>query len=1382
MMNLAGQEPAAFTGLLGFDVRNPQTPEELENFVFGEATWGEKLSNLENMVVKGTTQVILGTVGGLADAAATVDKLVVPTDSINKALGTNLEGGTWMQGAYRSMADTVQGWNDTIQDNIPEDPRMNRNVRDIVSGATQAPGQLLTAAFTPLNAMANYGQLFNEYNQQYKTSALKAQYENDREAGLIPADMKQSAWEATLPADVKDDIEQIASAKAMAIAIPGAALETVSEKIIMGKVLGKFAAKIPGAKYVDDMIRKIAGTPAEASFGRRFASRVLGGAAVEVPTEVAQGLTGAVGEALTVSGDWSGVLDGDRIRAESLGAVGGGAAMAAAISGPQEWKRGQNFGIANKILDGTDKRVARIDAQITELQNHPDSPLLQQLNKNKVALQDEAHWILRASGDTTKGDEVRAARYEARREATVGLQGKFNEWLKGYDLPQGPSNEELQALQAAQEGRMKAVQAFGPEAIAAAQVLNDSENSKVEAALRAAEEAMAGAAAEFEQSGENGFPPLELQRKKIVEHALLMDGAQIADINVRPPDQVEALYRGLFDDNGVPRAKDDPDALTNLSPDGVAAWLQGQTEKAAADVKRLGTQGVGQTPAPTPVEPVTPVAPVAPVEPVAPVAPVEPVAPVAPVEPVAPVTPVAPETTIAELTEGGRKPTVRYQGMEGKLSMSPEGTVVFRPLRTNEEYDLGPSQEGARTLAEFEGEQSFEVVKLGRAPKPAIEKAPALDPADQQSPNILTAEEQTALDQAWERVNNTDTYYATVNEDIATIEGAVNTARSRVPQGLNPEQQLITTEPFDRMEAQLRSVQEFMAESRTDESGQQTFGFDAPMENAPVAAEPEAPAIPVVPEGQMDLAPQTPPAEIARIVQLQRDFLSDPKKLEAMTSYLLAQGETPEQIAQYIRTIEQSVAQYQPTKPVPTKPRRDRKPTPTSTEQTTPTPAAKPKGRTVPASDSQTEGRANLSHQEQTLQDFRVAVEASLLQRNPEYLTENEWAVKIKPQVEQAVRMAGRAYSMIMNPGRTSYAAGDPTSIVEAMFSPAPKDTSLSGEAVSGKQAQGKTTLLGQLLDNFDATGNLFQTKNKKGELVGWRLNNPKTGQGWINDWAKREAKRRDAHMDNRSFDTLVETDQEDNINSPEAADTPVVINGDLSTRRGRDDVFDQVETVINHTINKLAARVRDSVLPKIKVRGATTVQVLDAAEAATRDIVASHLRDIMQSDTAVESLLSGGGFTSAELQAANPALYEAVTRAMKGQEASLVKDFLGALRVSDDFKASFNANNSAAVLLEENADLLATFLLTVATHPGSLDAQIEDAVGTKNPTRLVQLQLQTARSAANKPLLDAIVKDAAMEDTAGVVWNDPTSRRNWLARLTPEKLQAMEQHPAFPA
>jgi mannitol/fructose-specific phosphotransferase system IIA component len=554
--------PAAWTGGL---TNRPKTDEEWEAYVFSEPTFGEHAQELERAITSGTAQVFLGTLSGLASTIAT-------------GLETNFLPSSRLRDLSKWAADTQR----VIQEGTPSDPRMNAASSVAYAALGQTPAQLATVVATPLNLISNYGQIMDQFRADYEQAEFSKAYTEALEAGSISEGTTEAQWLATLSEKDKEDLRYWANAKAMVAAVPAASLETVAEKLIVGKALGKLSKMVPGAKWAEKAIKEVVGLPSTQSFGQRVARRILSGAAVEAAQEPTESIIGEVGKGLTITGDFSEVANLRQRGLEALGGAVGGTAMAGPFAVGREFQRQKGFDWANKVLAGEEPSVVRAKETMATFADTPDSFQYRQAKANATLMEDQAHHLLDIFGDTARADTTRAERYRAYEKAQTGFKASLDKWLNDYGIDPTSLDqvrEEVRVAKAATQMQMDAAEKLGGNEVK--QAVSELAKAREQAALTKlaeAEAALFEASKEYTQSGEGGAIPLEMMRLRIAQRAVELESDTLSDINFRSPEQVSALYEGMFTPEGTPRVEGDPEALQDFSPEGVAAWLRGRDE------------------------------------------------------------------------------------------------------------------------------------------------------------------------------------------------------------------------------------------------------------------------------------------------------------------------------------------------------------------------------------------------------------------------------------------------------------------------------------------------------------------------------------------------------------------------------------------------------------------------------------------------------------------------------------------------------------------------------------------------------------------------------------------------------------------------------------
>jgi hypothetical protein len=196
---------------------------ELRAKVWEEATLREHLLNAEAALARGFTTTFLGTVAG---ASSLAEKAGIPA---------------------KGITDWAESWKKEFADQLPSDPRNHWGTTAVVSGAGEAPAQLATAFSTIVNAAANLSQVYSEQNTRFKQAALNEAFKEDSRLGKTKDSLEE--WSLKLEGDRKDALTGLASWKALGVAIPLAASETLAEKFLLSSVPW---SKIPGGKQLKE--------------------------------------------------------------------------------------------------------------------------------------------------------------------------------------------------------------------------------------------------------------------------------------------------------------------------------------------------------------------------------------------------------------------------------------------------------------------------------------------------------------------------------------------------------------------------------------------------------------------------------------------------------------------------------------------------------------------------------------------------------------------------------------------------------------------------------------------------------------------------------------------------------------------------------------------------------------------------------------------------------------------------------------------------------------------------------------------------------------------------------------------------------------------------
>jgi hypothetical protein len=390
----------------------------------------------------------LKTVEGVTDLAGKANEINPFASDFDKDLGRSV--------AKKVTSAAKQG-TEWINSTFPSDPRLSENTLAATEGLAQVPFNLATARLgTVPNAITNYGQLYQENVDTYVPQITEQRYKDEIRSGRASATTPFKQWESLLSAEDKKDIRAEAATKAMLVAVPQAALETLADMFLLKN------APLPDS--VKSKLMSWRNARPATYMGARVVSNAFVKTASEMGSEGGQKIIGNIGGA-TNTGDWSfGALTKD-VEPSMIGGAFGGAG-AAAFMLPNTFRTERAIDWAQGIVNGQDeaaqKDIAILkakDADIeskeykaayerakakdrTDYEHQLDLAFINdpEVDKNSVDFknaekriqtrEDEANWVLDRVGDS-RADKTRAARYQAvsetRREYENALTNHIRE-------------------------------------------------------------------------------------------------------------------------------------------------------------------------------------------------------------------------------------------------------------------------------------------------------------------------------------------------------------------------------------------------------------------------------------------------------------------------------------------------------------------------------------------------------------------------------------------------------------------------------------------------------------------------------------------------------------------------------------------------------------------------------------------------------------------------------------------------------------------------------------------------------------------------------------------------------------------------------------------
>ena len=357
---------------------------------------------------------LVGAAASAADLAARMDPSYRPDESPVKA-----------------VADWARETKDTAMAGIPSDPRMSGTKQAIEGAAAQLPSQLATMFSTPANVARNYLEMMEDMKSTFAENRKKGLFNQQKEAGLIPAAMPFESWENGLTREDRDQIDGEATAQAMLVAVPAAGIESVAEIFGMS---AKSLESIPGGvgKWIGKTLWGARAARPGLTKGALVAGSSVVKPAVEGVEETGQGVLQDATNALN-----SGEFSWNEFKQNAWTNFVGGATMGAgfaAVSTPATFRRETAVNWAREVIDGKNetqaKRTEILDAIAKDPSKGTDSIEYRMTKRMLDQTEDEAHWI--ASRVTNENvDKTRVERHEIFQKAKGDYDRLFSDFLAG---------------------------------------------------------------------------------------------------------------------------------------------------------------------------------------------------------------------------------------------------------------------------------------------------------------------------------------------------------------------------------------------------------------------------------------------------------------------------------------------------------------------------------------------------------------------------------------------------------------------------------------------------------------------------------------------------------------------------------------------------------------------------------------------------------------------------------------------------------------------------------------------------------------------------------------------------------------------------------------
>jgi hypothetical protein len=504
--------------------RKDFSDDELRKMMWETPNAGDRMRSTERLVSGRSINVVLSALEGLAQGDALVHSATMSAE----AEAWNKAHGFMTKDELLGYADSLSRTQKKIADATPLDPREGGKTAAFVEGIAQAPGQLVTSFSTPVNAVANLGQMLSQDSSAMLAVTLKSMFDEKVATKQLPAETSFDQWKSSIPKDEMTALQTTAIFKALPSAGVNTVLETLADRFLT-KALPIHKIPVVG-KTLDTMIRKYRKLAPRVAQGTQIGLEMLAKGNIEGGEEILQGVSSAAGRKL-FGGSKEGLLD--EAQKNWLGGLGG-STMGAPSTVAGAIKNHTDFMDGNAVLDGSDKLVVAMKARLEHLKNTvgEDHPTYRAAEDSLRAVEDQAHLQLYRLGEGN-ADPKRAKAFQARLDAQTGYYNSLKKWAQGngtaaeFDAPER-IRADGEAVAAAQETYAK--KQTDPEAREAYFALAESSRKKAEGLAKEAEAAKKNLLAEFDDTDEakafrarailsgiegiSGLPDVELARVK----------------------------------------------------------------------------------------------------------------------------------------------------------------------------------------------------------------------------------------------------------------------------------------------------------------------------------------------------------------------------------------------------------------------------------------------------------------------------------------------------------------------------------------------------------------------------------------------------------------------------------------------------------------------------------------------------------------------------------------------------------------------------------------------------------------------------------------------------------------------------------------------------
>ena len=614
IQGLRAEVEKEFAPILAQSQAGTLSENEAAKALWEEPNLVDKVANFANQVLPMAAIMAAKAVEGGANL---LRKPVLPANEVKDwdTFGKNM-GNVLLE----KVAGAAKGVSEWVGKEAPLDPRFSGDTSAFISGAAQMPGNLaLGLAGAPVNATSNYLQMFQENLDTYEPEISKARYAEEIKSGKTSASTPFKQWQSLLSKDDKEDIRAEAATKAMVVAMPQAALETVSDALLL--------KHIPLPAAIKQKLPAFLRNAAPKTFiGGKIVGQFLAKTGMEGVTEGAQELAKNVGSAIN-TGDWSGENLTQGLRGATIGGLAGGG-FATALTLPNtfrtekalDWALGVSTGrldsdaqkdiaiLRNPEIDKSSPEYQEADSRFSARNNtdrqhqfdlatiasptEDQSPSEIKAAKARVsAREDEAHWVL-SKLESEDADPIRAQRYQAKTAAQKDFQDSIAQHLQKSAVDWDPSGEKLRARAQEIEDSFSKVEA-NAKAIGS--------NLDVAAAKKMALDQLLGTQDKQAQAAEDSF--LDALGSSDSAGPLRAKFAR-QELMRLYPEQNAHLTPWFKDDSTVvemlnARENEEIDDDTNLdswlaSPEGIKSTTSDKKTDTATDEKPKGLMTVGQ--------------------------------------------------------------------------------------------------------------------------------------------------------------------------------------------------------------------------------------------------------------------------------------------------------------------------------------------------------------------------------------------------------------------------------------------------------------------------------------------------------------------------------------------------------------------------------------------------------------------------------------------------------------------------------------------------------------------------------------------------------------------------------------------------------------------